>query len=100
MSYVDEIVLAFDADVMPLGQVPMDGTWEILHSGCGDGGNFVRFTPKHHLASVHSDSGALVIARHCSKRDIGANPASGSAADGTAAETQSRAAESAYSEEP
>jgi anti-sigma factor RsiW len=48
----------------PLSEVPMDGTHEVLHEGQLDGeAVWLRFTPKHHLASVASNSPVYVIAR-------------------------------------
>lgn len=50
--------------LVALGEIPLDGTWEILHNGCGSGPpSGVRFTYKHHLATCAVDSGALVLAR-------------------------------------
>jgi hypothetical protein len=47
----------------PLGDLPMDGTYEILSSGCDDETTWFRYTPKHHLAVAATDSSAYVIAR-------------------------------------
>ncbi|HEX9991631.1 MAG TPA: hypothetical protein VGB14_01755 [Acidimicrobiales bacterium] len=51
-----------------LDALPLDGSYEILHSGCEDQGcpahsPWVTFRPVHHLAPIAHESGVMVVAR-------------------------------------
>lgn len=54
-------------EATPLQEIPLDGTWEILHKGCGDEPTWVRYTPKHHFASFAKDSPVYIVAREIGK---------------------------------
>ena len=50
--------------LMPLDNLPLDGTWEIMCESEMEGlHTWQRYTPKNHLAVEGQDSGVYVVAR-------------------------------------
>lgn len=46
-----------------LSNLENDGSWQIAHESEAGGLTWIRYTPKHHLASVANDSAVYVFAR-------------------------------------
>jgi hypothetical protein len=56
-------VSVIGASLIELGALKADGSWELLHNGCGGEQQWVTYQPSHHLASVAEESGVFVLAR-------------------------------------